>query len=214
MKNHPKQSGFTILELMIATVVLSTILLLVTSMMVGIGRLFTKGFSQSRTQNNARSITDDLAQRLQFNNSDVFAGSGMDANTRYYCVGEFRYTYVTGVKIGDIVGTNPAQTHVLWRDKPTSCTRPGVGFMTSPNPGTGGIELIAPNSRLTSFCINCGVAGPLASPYTIEVSTAFGDTDLISSPSSYNARCIGGSGNEFCGTAALRTVVAQRYTKS
>lgn len=215
MKTKSKQAGFTIIELMIATVVLATILLLVTGMMIGIGRLFTKGVNQSRTQANVRNITDELAQRLQYNNTDVTGGTGMDSNTRYYCVGTTRYTYVIGQKIGDVIGAQTLR-HVLWRDTPTGgCVRPTAGFMylANPNPSGQGTEMIAPNSRLTAMCINCA-SGALTSPYTIQVGVAYGDADLLTSTNNINASCISQAGSQFCATAALTTVVVQRYTKS
>ncbi len=58
------QQAFTIIELMIATTVVSVILLMVSIIMINIGGLYYKGFSQARTQDNLRSISDEVARQL------------------------------------------------------------------------------------------------------------------------------------------------------
>src|SRR5665213_2550121 len=68
MKYNPKnlnRKAFTIIELMIATSVLSIILLLVTTMMISIGNLYYKGINQARVQDDVRTISDDLSSHLQ-----------------------------------------------------------------------------------------------------------------------------------------------------
>ena len=57
-----KQAGFTIVELMIATAILSTILLLVTTMMINIGNLYYKGVNQARVQDGVRTLADDVGE--------------------------------------------------------------------------------------------------------------------------------------------------------
>src|SRR5689334_11132650 len=125
--NRPKplrQKGFTIIELMIATAILSTILLLVTVLMINIGNLYYKGINQARVQDNVRSISDEVAQHLQL--GDSFSQASGDNSEQAYCVGTVRYTYVIGVQIGKPApgASAPAYQHVLWRDdnpSPGSC---------------------------------------------------------------------------------------------
>lgn len=226
MKQHisRQQSGFTIIELMIATSILSTILVMVTVMMVGIGSLFYKGVNQSRVQDTVRSTTEEVGRNLQLTNLSPITGSqafpgGIQVNA--YCIGETGYSYVIGRKIGTSV------QHVLWRN--TQAT-PGTCLpadLTNANPdhingGTNGTELITPNSRLKNFSMNT------TSPYTVTIGIAYGDDDLFCSPSVAGSctassamtnpadyqhgdlRCKGKAGDQFCSVSSLTTTVVQR----
>ena len=192
------QKAFTIVELMIATTILSTILILVTVMMVGIGNLFYKGVNQARVQDDVRTISDDVSQHLQLSDSPPLASVSGDG-TGVYCIGDTRYTYVLNQQIGS------ANPHVLWRDSnptPGSCAATD-GFLNNTTPSPDGTELIAPNSRLTYFNIS------LSSPYTISIGVAYGDDDLLNL-AGLNTTCKGSIGDEFCSTATLTTTVVQR----
>jgi prepilin-type N-terminal cleavage/methylation domain-containing protein len=217
------QTGFTILELMIATAVLSTMLLLVTIIMISIGNLYYKGINQARVQDDVHSITDEVSQHLQLSGTatPVYTTS-LDGHTHAYCIGDTRYVFILGRQIGTGTDTDmmtPQSRQVLWRDKALAgCPAPGNGFLSSPwlsllDPS--GTELIAPNSRLTSFCISGSVAGsciPDTSPYTTTVGVAYGAIDLLNNPGNINATCKGNIGDQFCATAFLTTRVAQRLT--
>jgi prepilin-type N-terminal cleavage/methylation domain-containing protein len=195
------QRGFTIIELMIATTVLSVILLLVTTMIISIGSLFYKGINQSRVQDGARNLTDEISQRLQLSGTVPQAGqSSSNAAVNVYCIGGTRYTYIANVQIGHQQNnTGPVYNHILWRDEPSAgCTQVMGKFvsadLTLSDPSNGQVsgaglqdsaELAPANSRLTSFCIgtlnpangNCQFSS--ASPYTINVGIAYGDDDLL-----------------------------------
>jgi prepilin-type N-terminal cleavage/methylation domain-containing protein len=79
--------GFTIIELLIATVVFSVVLLVVTTGIVQFGRVYYKGVIQARTQERARAIVEDIAQNIQF------SGAGVVSGPNTYCVGNRVYTY-------------------------------------------------------------------------------------------------------------------------
>lgn len=208
---HPKrtalnQKAFTIIELMIATVVLSTILVMVTTMMIGIGNLFYKGVNQARVQDDVRSITDDVSQHLQLSDNAPLSATSLDSLTHVYCIGTIRYTYILGTQIGTGPGQSP---HVLWRDDNPiagSCSATS-GFLNSPPSGLNGTELIAPNSRLTDFTISA------SSPYTVSVGVAYGDDDLLNL-AGLNTTCKGNIGDQFCSTSSLTTTVVQRITSN
>jgi prepilin-type N-terminal cleavage/methylation domain-containing protein len=246
-----RQKGFTIIELMIATAVLSTILLLVTVLMINIGNLYYKGINQARIQDNVRSVSDEVSQHLQL--GDSFAASDPDkkgANgEQAYCVGAVRYTYIIGVQINQPAPGSPASAppyhHVLWRDDnpaPGTCDIATAGnkvdlTATAPSSGLNGVELIAPNSRLSEFDINGN------SPYSVAVSVAYGDDDLLCNPAAAPSSCAtdqkmqhwsdyqvinpgdgqpgdsppgaqllckGSIGQQFCATAKLNTSVIRR----
>ncbi|MDB5170702.1 MAG: hypothetical protein JWO35_396 [Candidatus Saccharibacteria bacterium] len=197
------QQGFTIIELMIATSILSVILVMATIMMTSIGRLYYKGINQVRVQDNVRSISEGITQRLQLTNMAV-ADNTDPTQVKAYCVGKTRYTFVLGSKLGGIV------QHVLWRDTLLSGTCRASDF-TQP-----GDELITPNARLTAFSI----AGD--SPYIVNIGVAYGDDDLLTNPrgSSDGTRqdaadgtrvqCNGDIGQQFCATAYSVSVITKR----
>lgn len=200
-----QQRGFTIIELMIATTVVSVILLLVSIMMVNIGNLYYKGISQARVQDNARSITDELAQHLELSDGGKY--SLPNGSIQAYCIDNVRYTFIIGVQIGSGASQSP---HVLWRDTnptPGSCPTPTSTFLNSPPPGNNGVELIGPRSRLAAFSITRPV---LNGPYVIVVDVAYGENDLLVTPAGGTLRCKGAASDSFCAVANLTTDVVQR----
>jgi prepilin-type N-terminal cleavage/methylation domain-containing protein len=208
LSRSSNQRGFTIIELMIATTVLSVILLLVTTMMISIGNLFYKGVNQSRIQDNVSNIADEISQRLEL--SGTIPNLGTDATNpaiKVYCLGDRRYSFIRNVQIGTVSG-GKTYNQILWRDVPSSCSVNQGADLTDPNlsaddSANQGIELIAPNSRLTSFSIST------ISPYTITVSVAYGETSLLNL-AGFNTTCKLNLGDQFCATARLTTNVANR----
>lgn len=226
-----QDQGFTIIELMIATSIVSVILLMVSIIIINIGGLYYKGISQANAQDTVRRISDELTQQLQL--SDTIprrpatpAPDGVES----VCIGTTRYTYLIGKQIG-------ADTkHVLWRDKVSSAACPVISTAGSLNVDSpsltgslgGGVELVGPRSRLTKFTI----ISP--SPYTITVNIALGERDLlcdsgtsndcnVTTPSTHiwnpstptgTIRCKGnkgvGNSQRFCGTANLTTIAVRR----
>jgi prepilin-type N-terminal cleavage/methylation domain-containing protein len=212
MKRHTSktknQKGFTILELMVATTVLSVILLIVTSVMINIGNLYSKGINQARIQDDVRNITDDVSQQLQL--SATSEQSGVDTSygptINVYCIGNTRYSYVLNTQVNghlDGLAASPIFTDVLWRDNPPNCQSTHAADLLNP-PTDSGTELLAPNSELTAF----NITG--TSPYTIAVGAAYGSPSLLVNPFAINAACQTTAGDQFCATASLTTTVANR----
>ncbi len=226
MKN---QNGFTILELLIATTVVSVILLLVSIMSISIGNLFHKGIYQSRVQENVRKLTDEIA--VEIKNTSVTPVNTLPSASggliHRLCIGDTQYTYIIGYQLGD----NASQSkHVLWKDKLSgSCNQPGASDLSIDPPSTGGtdgVELLSAGMRLTSFTVG---SASTPSAYSISIGVAFGDDDLLCSPSSASTTCAlpntsismpersnddltckESSGSSFCSRASLRTLVVQR----
>jgi len=215
------RAGFTIIELMIATAVLSIILLLVTVMITRIGDLYYKGITQSRLQEDARSITTDVTQDLELSSgalekpptpscfydpdvttTDPACPLDSEVPVRAYCINGVRYSYIVGEQIGVDIA------HVLWRDSPGGSAPCRPLNITLQNPGgTDGSELIAPDSQLTEFRIKPISTSPAF--YSISVYVAYGASNLLSG-TGVNTACMGGTGNQFCATAGLTTTAAQR----
>lgn len=230
----PSQDGFTIVELLLAMAVFSTILVLVTIMLANIGGLFQKGVNLAKVQDAARSITADVTQNLQVSSGSPHRDGVPTATQGALCIGNTRYSFVIGKQIGPNDGTHSA--HVLWRDTiqlPTACLSAdlSVGNPNNINQvGKNGTELIPLRSRLISFDIEG------SSPYTFKLGIAYGDDDLLCSPSdpdtcstvdkdmtspasppfAYNdflngdLKCKGRSGDQFCATATSTTNIVQR----
>jgi prepilin-type N-terminal cleavage/methylation domain-containing protein len=183
------QSGFTIVELLVATAVLSVILMIVTVVMVGIGNLYYRGINQARIQSNVRSLTDEISQKLQLSDGSSFTVKNPDPSVPGYhiahalCIGTTRYNYVLNEQIGsaDPVSGSPVK-HVLWRD---TIAVDGCSvldnFWKEDIPQVGGAdddgsELIAPHSRLSSFDVAQASSNQ---PYHVSIGVAFGDGDLL-----------------------------------
>lgn len=65
-KMRKDESGFTLTELMIATTIFSTILLLITLGLLSIGKNYYKGRNTARTQDVARRVIDEITQAIQY----------------------------------------------------------------------------------------------------------------------------------------------------
>lgn len=208
-----QERGFTIVELLIATAVLSTLLVVVSVMMANIGRLYYKGINQAKMQENVRSVVDEISDRLQLNNSSVGRYNTVDP-VKAYCIGTTRYTYILGQQLSS------THKHVLWRDTigAGTCTK---ADLNADNPsittgGSNGSELITTRSRLSQFSII-----PTDSPYVVTMKLVYGDDDQLADPNNDgipftgpDVSCLSQSGNQFCATAALTTTVVQRTTGS
>jgi len=208
---HNKPNGFTIVELMVAITVFTVLLLIASSVVTQITRLYYKGVIISRTQNSAREITDGVTRTLQFSSgqtvSQVAAGP-----VNYLCVGQTRFTFVLNKKI---VAGSTINEHALWQDKivtPANCSD-NPPDLNSSNPGGNegreGRELLENNMRLKTLT----VTGPNAiGIYDIVVSIIYGDDDLITFDSSSNPiSCKGAvAGSQWCATSEFNTQIYPR----
>ncbi len=195
---HEQESGFTIIELLIATVVFSTILLLLSYGLIQIGRVYYKGITTSRTQQVARTIEDDISRNIQFSGDKVpitVQGSG----PYYFCINNYRYTYRLNFKL--VSGT---ANHAFVRDYYPPCdSAANLSNISGLNQAT---ELLGGNMRL----INFSLTRPTTILYSIGLEVASGDDDLLEFTSPTQARCKTQVGSQFCATAELQTTVQKR----
>lgn len=200
-------SGFTIVELMIATTVLTTLLLLAGATFTQISRLYYKGIITTKTQNASRSVIDDISRNIQFSNGQTTAGSGNGAEV--LCIGQTRYTYVKNRQIK--AGTT-SQEHALWQDKltsPGSCLV-GIPNLFTANPGgISGKELLENGMRLKSFSVTEN-----SNIFYITIGVIYGDDDLLifsPPPNSQPETCKGDpSGSQWCAVSELNTQIFSR----
>ena len=184
-------AGFTIIELLIATAVFSTILLIATAGLIDIGSAYYKGYVSTQTQQTARTILNDISQTIEFGGA-VYPTSPGD-NPTSFCVGSVRYTLTYDMQL-----TTPAG-HAVLRDVPLSCLGSPIN-----NPST---ELMGANMRLASLQVK-QIGG--SNIYTITVRFVYGPDDVLSAD---HQRCAGGAGQQFCQTAQLTTAVQRRILR-
>lgn len=216
----------------------------------------TESDTQDNTRQIISQVSEDLELNPGqiVNGGPWTAADG--ATVESVCIGgDVRYSYVVGYRIGS--GTEPYDStiplvnHVLWRDNPTtapsttpippqgnpaddpadqpssSCPVVDVTTLTA-SEDPGGSELIASDSRLSTFCIgtlditkinDCDNTSNLKSPFNLYVGVDFGAIDLLTNGTSTavnpsnitnNTVCAGSTSDQFCATAYLNTTVAQR----
>ena len=201
-----QQVGFTILELMIATVIFSTILLLCTFGLLQIGRMYNRGIVDSSTQEMARNTIEDISQAIQFSGGQVITAIVPNNGSSGFCIGQRRYSVLLGREMADA----PNQ-HALVVDKLTTSCSPAVQAQDLAAAGPlqpGSREFLAPFNRVSNLQIMAvDVEKGL---YRITVRIAHGDDDLLSNPGGIDATCISQKGSEFCGVSELTTVVQKR----
>lgn len=183
--------GFTIIELLIAIAGFSFVLLLVTIVMINIGSIYSKGINQTKIDDAARYITDDISRRIKFSKP-------IEEASNKYCIGGIMYSFNLNTKPS-------SSTYALKRS-----FIPSIESCSSFIPGPGvGEELVPANAQLSSFAIsnNSGV-------YSIKVSLYYGDkSNLIKTPSltpNYDSKCNPATNYQYCAVTQLTTVATPR----
>lgn len=204
-----QQQGFTIVELMIATAVFSTILLLATIGVLNIGRLYYKGITTSRTQETARSVADEVARSIQLTKKKIKTKVAGQYTAK--CIGTDRYTYSVDRKVEDGI-------RGLWLDEITEGDPCEVSDFSS------GRELLYSNMRLLSFDLDEEAAD--RTKVSVRVGVAYGDSDLLThcaiDDSDNPGPCSEGdpataqcrptnTGGSFCAVSTLETFVKRRF---
>lgn len=197
-KVHNNQ-GFTIIELMIATMVFSVILLLCAAGLIQIGRHFQKGITISRTQESARTTVEEVTESLQFGGGYYRRLDTLPNNVEGYCVGNKRFSYIrnreqsqspSGVQVRRALVVDVADCNTT--TEPRDILASGAGRL-----------LLGDRMRITTFDID--EAGP-DSTYRVRVRIASGDNTLFDG----SGNCQSGPGSSFCAVSEIDTVVQRR----
>jgi prepilin-type N-terminal cleavage/methylation domain-containing protein len=214
-----KQSGFTIIELLIATTIFSIVLMIILASFLQISRMFYKGVSLDNTNEAARTLVDDITSDIRLAKDGGTATSPGPNNTHFFCVGLHRYTFKLGVKVTSPQVTSPdsitssAGAGVREDTVGSGCPIPIVGAITT-NPQ----QLLGPDMQLNDFGTNCGKPGGLcgidcASALMCNIHThivfyGFDSTVLKPSAADQAAECTGNTlDTQFCATADIKTNV-------
>lgn len=194
--------GFTIVELLIATLVFSVILLTVTVGIIQITRVYYKGINEANTQDTARGVMDTISQAIQFSGATVSptVASAPGASTSF-CVGNQQFSYRLGYQLVENSPGANQTTKALWQSTASGCTG-------NPAAAASGIELLSPKMRLANLTVTQVNGDP--NIWKVSVRVVYGDDDLLNSPTSTNASCKGDTGQQFCSVSELTTTVVKR----
>jgi prepilin-type N-terminal cleavage/methylation domain-containing protein len=223
--------GFTIVELMISTVVFSLVMVLCLTGMVQVSRAYYKGVTHSRTQEAARLLMDEIAQTIKLSGSaisyvsatvpgpEVAVGSVEEA-TGVFCAGNKKYTYALDRKVvgGDSDEPNKEIKNAIIREDVICTDVLEKGDLNAAVTGNSR-SLIGENMRLTKFSVtrvtpnNSDTTQSGSQLWKIDIRLAYGDQDLLryTDDSGQNrVICESGTGTEFCSIVELSTIVSRR----
>ncbi|MGZ6004592.1 MAG: PulJ/GspJ family protein [Candidatus Saccharimonadales bacterium] len=208
---NQRQKGFTIAELLIATAIFSMMMLVVSFVIISIGKNFNKGVTETRTQDAARNIIDKITKDIQFGGLPI-TSPGVTLATPYaICIGQDRFSInvnqelVDGVNHGVILDTpsldSPPETCAI--SPPITNLTGGSLPSGSPRP----LELLSPGMRVTDLTVVPLVSNPTV--YQVHITVVYGDDDLISGSGS-SVVCNNSAGSQFCAVADISATVEAR----
>ena len=206
---HSSQGGFTIMELLVATMVFAVVLLVVTGGILQIARVYYKGVTEASTQNTARSVMDTISQAIQFSGGTVTttASSPVAGNAYAFCVGNQQFSYTLGWQAENGPDAAKHQSyHTLVQATISGCSS-STAAQNVRNQTISGRDLIGPHMRLSDLTIT-NIA---ENQYKIQLRVVYGDDDLLNNPTTAAASCKGiQAGTQFCSVSELSTVVVKR----
>lgn len=196
--HHRHSSGFTIVELMIATAVFSTILVAITVGVMYFTRQYYKSVYTSETQNVARDIADEVANAVKFGSSAVTTiSSTTPGQPVLFCAGGYVF-YTPSLYSGNGRYNGTPSTGFYRQPMPN-------GTCTAPTNTTNRKQLLAKNMRVAKINFVASASGL----YTFSITVAYGDDDLLSD-NGETAQCKTGAGSEYCAVSSLVTTIQKR----
>lgn len=212
-----KQKGFTIIELVIASSVFGVVLLIAMTGILYIGRSYYKGIITSRTQETARSISNEISSTFQYGGVNPVTSpavadyGGLSVHTQ--CIGKFRYSYILDSRVSND-GAPGTSKHALWLDvigEGKACAPldlrqdvPEDGNTdTSPDAKAQRRELLPNNMRLDEFSMQQQSGRSFLST---NIRLIFGEQDLSPAGTCIQNRF----GGQFCAVSDLNTTVKKR----
>lgn len=212
------ENGFTIIELLIATLVFSAVLLLITYGIIQITRTYYKGITSTKTQQTTRAVIDEISQSIQFAGGTVSPSpSPVPGSSQVFCLNTKRYSYILGRKLID------ESNHVLVTDTPPCTGTSPAQDMNTTSLTNDSRELLAPNMRLSKLEVT--EVDSSTGLWKVTVKVVYGEDDLLCSPSvddclsNVPSTNLGNpdlicktirSGTQFCAVSELSTIVQKR----
>jgi type II secretory pathway pseudopilin PulG len=146
-------AGFTIIELMVATVVFSTVLIVIVASFLQVGHMFYKGVSINNTTKSTANLVDAIANDVRLTSDQPSMGNLIGAppgTTKwYFCTGPHRYTFKLNTKVQDSDVTSNAvnMSAGVIQDDESSCSNPDT------NPGSNSTQMLGPDMQLNKLDI-------------------------------------------------------------
>ncbi len=215
-----KQHGFTIVELMIATLVFSVILLVITYGVLSFTKNYYKGVNSSTTQNAGRTVIDAVTQAIQTSQTTVSTatGPGFGGTVNTYCIGNVQFDFRLNAELTnlnpDVLVESPLQSS---------------GCKSYASVSSSQQELLGPRMRVLAFTVSpiTGLPSSSLQIYNITVQVAYGDDDQLCNSNSAGDcaapgnsthledpgekdTCKPGAGAQFCDVVTLNTTAQMR----
>lgn len=223
---YRKQAGFTIIELMIATMVFAVILLGATSALFQLERMYYKGIITDQTQTTSRQIMASISQQLQLGQNSLTSGSATygDVTVQAICIANTRFSYLLNGQVDATASGYDATHHIqhgLWRDTigPTASCIPLDLSLANPEstsggvtPGSNGTELLGQHMRLGQLDVSCSTSQ--TDICTINLNVIYGDDDLLAPDANNPTGCKTTFGDQWCASSGLQTTVNKRLKAS
>lgn len=216
------QQGFTVLELIIATVIFSVIMLLSSSAMIKLSQQFQKGFTQSQTQETARNMGEAIARNIQYSSMPPRQlwpiPADPNAMEQVWCIADRRYIFIRGKQLGPDPITQTPSVAVRQNQGCGGAAVSPAGYV----PVGGDEELVGQDMRLADLRIEQGENDRV---WSVRLRLVKGDNDLVCSPgtpgdcgastptSSPNATdllCDAVKGSPYCGASGYSMIVVRR----
>lgn len=186
--------GFTIIELLIATVVFSVILLIITGAIVQFGRIYNRGNVDSKTKEAARNIVNSISQDIQFGASNSFTPATHTTGT-IYTLSTSSHCYV--YRLNQQVSTgNPG----MMMTDGSSCPVPPAFSST-------GQEMLGDKMQLADLSVTDYDSSQ--NLVKISVRVVYGDNEDFTDGTKKACKPIR-VGGQFCSVAEMSAIVAKR----
>lgn len=204
MSRQLHSKGFTIIELMIATLVFSTVLLLCATGLISVARMYQKGNTSRATQETARSVIDQIKNDFELSN-----GSFARINAGNFCIGSNLYSFSTDLSVDTKTNSNGTGHALVLSQPPSGCSSASpapasldVAFQTA-----GARELLGPNMRVAKLEVLGYPDDNNPTSISIKLNVVAGDVDLLTTAKN---GCKGGAGQEYCAGSVLETYATKR----
>lgn len=209
MLKNLNQNGFTIIELMMSTVVFSMVLLLLTNGVISFTRSYYKGVTEANTQHVTQMVTESITQSIQLNSASYVTANTV-GDWQGFCFGNEAYVFELHHQL---VGGNPDNnkhqtTQALLKGNASGgCLGVPADKLANTLVGSVGTEeMLSPSMRLADLTVTSLSNGL----YSLVVNVAYGDDDLLSDSQSRTPSCRSQAGSQFCAISGLSTVVQKR----
>ncbi len=201
--------GFTLIELMISTVVFSSILLIATIAIIYVSKTYVEGQVVIKNQDNSQAILMNLANAIKFddnsNNNIVLPQLNSSTNNYYFCIGSYEYIY----SLNQLFTSNNQVAGLL---QLTNSLSPNCVYPTSINIGSSR-QLLSQNERVGQLAISQN-----NNIYDISLTIGYGNNSVLqtlntaSDPAPpYKYRCvISAFSVSLCAVSSLSTTVTSR----